>query len=76
MTMSDRIAIQVQDTRGNWLTIQLLKAHSLQQITSALNVARQRRPGKTLRICDGSSYQTLLASDPVHGKAAGFAQVA
>ncbi|MFN5746741.1 MAG: hypothetical protein ACK443_11760 [Methylococcaceae bacterium] len=74
--MSDRIAIQVQDTRGNWLTIQLLKAHSLEQINAVLTVARERRPGKTLRICDGSRYQTLPASNPAYGEAAGFARVA
>jgi hypothetical protein len=47
-----RIAIQVQDVAGNWLTLQYINAKTRQSIQHAVLQARSIRPNKTIRAID------------------------
>ena len=61
-----RIAIQVQDVAGNWLTLQYINAKTRQSIQHAVFQARRLRPNKTIRAIDPDNGLELSQAAIAH----------
>ncbi len=45
----DKLIIQIQDAGGNWITVDSTRPRDAEETMKLMDLARRRRPGKTLR---------------------------